>query len=154
MERVLVAIDLSDESEIVLKYASRFASQFKAQLCVVHCESIEQYMAVAEDDTMGEFNGVMLPEVIRNRKKALKNRLNQIKLNLQKKNLKVKSVLLEGPTVDNILEEAKAFKADLIIVGSHKHGKFYHLLFGSTHDAIIKHSNFPVLVVPPDLNVN
>jgi nucleotide-binding universal stress UspA family protein len=60
-----------------------------------------------------------------------------------------KSVLLEGPTAANILAEAEKFKADLILVGSHKHGKFYDLLFGSTHNALIKHAKVPVLVIPP-----
>jgi nucleotide-binding universal stress UspA family protein len=57
---------------------------------------------------------------------------------------------MEGPTIDNILREAKEFKADLIILGSHKHGKFYHIIAGSIHDSIVSRAHVPVLIIPPN----
>ena len=149
MKRILVAVDFTEEADIVLDYASRIASQFKAKLCIVHCESIDYYISVGEDNTFGSFNSIMLPEVIENRRKIVKKKLQEIKQKVNKTGLDVKSVLLEGPTVQNIIEEAEAFKADLIIVGSHKHGRFFNLIFGSTHNALINHVDIPVLVIPP-----
>ncbi len=149
MKRILVAIDLTEEADVVLDFASRIAAQFKAKLCIVHCESIDYYISVGEDNTLGSFNSIMLPEVIENRRKVVKKRLEEIEQKVKKNGLNVQTVLLEGPTVQNILEETEAFKAELIVVGSHKHGRFFNLIFGSTHDELIKHSKIPVLVIPP-----
>lgn len=143
MKRLLVAIDLSEEKENVLTYAAKLAAQFDSRLCIVHCESMDYYF------TLDEFDTVPQPSVIESRKKIVKKRLDKLKTELEKKGLEAKCVLLEGPTIENIIAESEKFKADLIIVGSHQHGKFYHLLFGSTHEALIKHSKIPVLVIPP-----
>ena len=53
-----------------------------------------------------------------------------------------------GPTVDMILEEAERFDADLIVIGTHEHGQFYHLVFGGVRETLIARSPCPVLVVP------
>ncbi|MCD6177211.1 MAG: universal stress protein, partial [Candidatus Cloacimonetes bacterium] len=45
---------------------------------------------------------------------------------------------------------ADKFKADLIVIGSHKHGKFHNLLFGSIHKSLLTLSRIPVLIVPPE----
>ena len=42
-------------------------------------------------------------------------------------------------------------KAEMIILGSHEHGIFYHLLMGSTHNLLIKKSEIPILIIPPHI---
>ena len=49
------------------------------------------------------------------------------------------------------LIQAEKVKAEMIIIGSHEHGKFYHLIFGSTHNLLIKKSTIPVLTIPPHI---
>lgn len=144
MKRLIAAIDFSEETDLVIDYARKFTLKFEAKLCIVHCESIDYYIST------GEFDEFPQPlELRESRMKAVKQKLKELKDDLKKSGLDVKSVLLEGPTAANIINEAEKFKADLIIVGSHKHGKFYNLLVGSTHDALIKHAKVPVLVIPP-----
>jgi nucleotide-binding universal stress UspA family protein len=77
------------------------------------------------------------------------DRLKKIHLNLEKEGVKANCLLLDGPTVENILKEAKKFKSDLIVIGSHKHGKFHHLLLGSIHESLISHSPIPIMIIPP-----
>jgi len=147
MKRILAAVDFSEETNRVCEFAKNFALEFKAKLCLVHCESIDYYVS------SGEFDEFPQPVVLReSRLKMMKQKLQELKKQLKNTGVDVKSVLLEGPTAANILTEAEKFKSDMIIVGSHKHGKFYNLLFGSTHDALIKHSKVPVLVIPPISN--
>ena len=74
--------------------------------------------------------------------------MEKIEMELSKEQIKAKCLLLEGPTVESILKEANSFKADIIIIGSHKHGKFYHLLMGSIHDSLISKSPIPILIIP------
>lgn len=144
MKRLLAAIDFSEETDQVIAYASKLSSLFKAKLCIVHSESFEYYVSMGEFD---EFPQTL--DLRESRMKVVNERMKDLKAKLKQDGLDVKSILLEGPTAVNIISEAEKFKADLIIVGSHKHGRFYNLLFGSTHDALIKHSKIPVLVIPP-----
>ncbi|MDO9576620.1 MAG: universal stress protein [Candidatus Cloacimonadales bacterium] len=144
MKRILAAIDFSEETDLVITYARQLTLEFKAKLCIVHCESIDYYISTSEFD---EFPQTL--DLRESRMNVVKQKLKDLKADLKQGGLEVKSVLLEGPTAANIITEAEKFKADLIIVGSHKHGKFYNLLVGSTHDALIKQSKVPVLVIPP-----
>lgn len=144
MKKILVAIDFSEVTDQVIDFASKFSLEFQAKLCILHSESFDYYVPANEYD---EFPQTL--NLRENRLKAVKQKLQELKKNLKQNGLMVKSVLMEGPTTENILTEAEKFKADLIIVGSHKHRKFYNLLFGSTHDELLKHAKIPVLVIPP-----
>ena len=50
--------------------------------------------------------------------------------------------------VDGILQEARERKADAIVIGSHGGSGLAQLLKGSVADAVTRHSEVPVLVVP------
>jgi nucleotide-binding universal stress UspA family protein len=55
---------------------------------------------------------------------------------------------LSGGTVGHkIIEKTKAWKADLIVVGSHGRGFWSRLTMGSTSDVVVHHAPCPVLVV-------
>lgn len=53
-----------------------------------------------------------------------------------------------GPPTDMILEAARAFEADLIIVGASGRGRASRLFLGSTADKVIRQAGCPVLVIP------
>jgi nucleotide-binding universal stress UspA family protein len=54
--------------------------------------------------------------------------------------------VLEGSAVDEILSFADNSGADLIVMGSRGHGALAGALLGSVSDAVVQHSNVPVLV--------
>ena len=74
--------------------------------------------------------------------------LEAIRSRLSKEQLDADYRLMEGPAADIILSAAKEFAADIIVIGAHEHGKFYHFLFGDTTDSLIRHAHCPILVVP------
>lgn len=57
-------------------------------------------------------------------------------------------VVTHGRPGDEIPKQAKAHKADLIVMGSCSHGLLGHGLLGSTARRVIQHSSVPVMVVP------
>ncbi len=59
----------------------------------------------------------------------------------------VEVVLLQGRPASAIVEEARAFDADLIVVGSRGHGPWQSLLVGSVSAEVVDHAPCPVLVV-------
>jgi len=148
MQRILAAIDFLDTTDKVINYAKRMIKEPKGQLLIVHSETLESYLSTITT----EFNQTPSMELINVQKKQIENRLEEIHNNLNKDGINAECILMEGTTVENILKEADIFKADIIIIGSHKHGKFHDLLFGSIHKSLIALSKIPVLIVPPEDN--
>lgn len=60
----------------------------------------------------------------------------------------VDTLLVPGPTVQTILEQAEKLDADVIVMGSHGRGKLFDLMVGSVSAGVIRKSPAPVLVVP------
>ena len=48
---------------------------------------------------------------------------------------------------DAIVDEAKNWGADIIIMGTHGYGGLYHLLMGSVAEGVLRHAKAPVLLV-------
>ncbi len=150
MKRILAAIDFLDTTDKVINYVKKLIKESKGQLLIVHSETLESYLSAITT----EFNQTPSMELINVQKKQIEDRLKEIHNNLNKEGIKAECILMEGSTVDNILKEADVFKADLIVIGSHKHGKFHNLLFGSIHKSLIALSRIPVLIVPSEDNKN
>jgi nucleotide-binding universal stress UspA family protein len=146
MKRILAAIDLLDTADTVINFARDLTKKLDAELIIVHSESVESYI----NTITTKLHQQPSEELIEIQKKHLKKKLEKIHDLISKEGIKVKCLLLEGPTVDSIQKEAKIFNADLIIIGSHKHGKFYHLLMGSIHNSLISSSKIPILIIPPE----
>ncbi len=146
MKRILVAIDLMDETDQLIETAKRLIKQCNGELCIVHSESIENYLVSSEFDI---YPSIEIPAMIDIRKKSIETQLKKIAAGLTKEGIVSQCILMDGTTAENILKEANEFKADLIIIGSHKHGRFYHLILGSLHDRLINNSSIPIMIIPP-----
>jgi nucleotide-binding universal stress UspA family protein len=67
---------------------------------------------------------------------------------LREQGHEVTALLVQGPTVQTILEQAEKLDAEVIVVGSHGRGKLFDLVVGSVSAGVIRKSPVPVLVVP------
>lgn len=74
--------------------------------------------------------------------------LNALAGRLRAKGYTVDTVLVPGPTVQTIVEQAEKLDADVIVMGSHGRGKLFDLVVGSISAGVIRESPVPVLVVP------
>lgn len=55
--------------------------------------------------------------------------------------------LISGPAKEAIVQEAEAWGADLIVVGSHGYGFWPRAMLGSVSDSVLNHAHCSVLVV-------
>src|SRR5207302_4918991 len=53
-----------------------------------------------------------------------------------------------GSVADEILDQADAVEADLIVMGTHGHSAMYNLLVGSATKGVLKRATRSVLLVP------
>ena len=142
MKNILVPIDFNDNEKILLDKALEFAKVFSAKLWLLHVASPEP-----------EFVGFGVgPQYIREtRATELRKEhrlMNDYADQMRLKGYECEGLLINGATIEMILDEAEKLKIDLIITGHHDHSFFYKILFGSVANGVIKKSNIPVLIVP------
>lgn len=81
---------------------------------------------------------------------AFQKRLDKLAMTLQAKmpKLKVETLLLHGSPGSVLVETIEANEVTEVVIGSHGHGAFFDLLFGSTSASVLKRADCPVYVVP------
>ena len=140
--KLLVAVDFSDPTELILRVATRLAKSLDASVWVVHA-------AEPEPDFVGYDAG---PEVVRGQvAKELREehrRLQEYADELREAGVDARAILVRGPTVEALLAMAEKQDADLIIAGSHGRGMVAEMLMGSVSQGLIRDGRWPVTVVP------
>jgi nucleotide-binding universal stress UspA family protein len=144
-KRILVPIDGSRASTQGLREALRFAKDQNAKVRIVH---IVDEAALAQYPEAIDATGQILDTFINGGKKTLKNAMALAK----RQGIEAECVLHEkllGSLSDLILKEAKEWKSDIIVMGTHANTGIKHLLLGSNAEDIARSSRIPVLIVHP-----
>jgi len=140
--KILVAVDLSAATARIVEVTERIAKGMSGEAWILH-------VAEAEPDLVGFDAG---PKVVRDQVakefREEHKRVQQHADTLREAGIEATALLIRGPIVDTVLQEAQRLEVDLIIVGSHGFGALYDLLVGSESRGILKKSEIPVLVVP------
>ncbi|EFK97554.1 conserved hypothetical protein [sediment metagenome] len=142
MKRILTAIDFSDVTDEVIHTATKLAQQFGARLRILHTElphpvflSYGIEVTAVQDDYA-------------ERLQQDARKLEMIQEHLAHCGVQAECSVLTGSTLLCILDQARSFAADLIVVGTHSHGTLRHLFLGSVREDLIARAPCPVLVVP------
>ena len=142
-QRILVPVDGSHTGTLGLQEAMRIAADQRARLKVLSV--IDEH--VVAQNFEGMINAGDLIDALRESgHKAVNNAIALAK----KHGLTAESALLEtvGERVsDIIVREAKKWKADLIVMGTHGRRGFDRLVLGSDAEGVLRHSPVPVLMV-------
>lgn len=142
MATILVPVDFSSVEHAVTACAAELAKRLRAKLILVHVEAPDP-----------EFVGYQVgPQSVREAVARSihgdAQALHALRDLLRNQGLDVDSLLIQGPTVDKIVDEAERLKADYIVMGSHGHGNLFELVVGSVSDGVIRRAPCPVVVVP------
>lgn len=145
MKTILVAVDLSPVSSQVVRTAAALAKPLDAKIILLHvvtplisCVPIGSAMDVAS---------IPMP-LTACELQELHSELETLAAPARGHGLSVTCIVKEAPPTDEIKEQAVAHHADIIVVGSHGHGRLYHLFNGSVVTRLLKEAELPVLVVP------
>lgn len=142
-QRILVAVDFSEQTEKTLARACLIANNQSAYIELVHVVEIPTY-PVLEDVAIMGMPGVWDDEVAQSLFSASEQRLEKIAAQYQITKFKT----LTGIASVDIAEYAKQHQFDLIVVGAHGLSGINRLI-GSTTNAIINHAESDVLAVRP-----
>ncbi len=138
-KHILVATDFSVSSSGAVELAIDMATQFNAELTLLHVWELPVYpymelMLNAADTTNS---------VERAAAECLEKKLREVRARLPR----AKAVLKMGLSWQQIVEAIKESKADLLVMGTHGRRGFEHAMMGSVAEKLVRLSPVPVLTV-------
>jgi universal stress protein A len=137
IQKVLVAVDLSDHSEATATYAAELAKCFDASLTLVH---------VYEPVPLYEYASETTCTVLDDQRDDLQNLLEELTQKVQKIGLVCDSAFLDGNPAQQISALARDIDADLIVTASHHPTMLGHLFNLDKAPQIMHRATCPVLV--------
>jgi nucleotide-binding universal stress UspA family protein len=142
MKNILVAIDFTEVSALTLAKAVELAEKFSCRIWLIH-------IAAPAPDFVGYDDG---PRYLRDsRARILRQEhkvLQDYAADIREKGIETEALLIQGPTVETLLEKAEDLAVDLIVMGAHNHGVLFEKLIGSTWSELVRKSRIPLLIVP------
>jgi len=144
MKNILVTIDFTSNEQLLVDQAFQLADKFGSKIWLLH-------IAAPEPDFVGYEVGPQYIRDFRASELRKEHKLLQEQASaLEVKGVSAEGLLVQGATVEMIMEEAKKLSIDLIVTGHHDHGFLYNAFVGSVSGDIIKKAKIPVLIVPFD----
>jgi nucleotide-binding universal stress UspA family protein len=143
-KRILVPVDGSPTSARGLKEAIKLARESRARLRLLYV--VEEYSAFAAPE-LGANVGPLLDALAAAGRKALA----RIERGARAAGARPETVLVEdcgGRVADAIVQQAKRWRADLIVMGTHGRRGVKRVLLGSDADLVVRYSPVPVLLIP------
>jgi len=146
MKTILTAIDFSEVTDTVVNYSIKFAKSYNSSVRLLH-------IAEPPSAFLGDNFG---PQVVRDVKadtiKKEHQDLDKITELMKSEGISVKSIIIQGSTIEKIIEQSEKSNANIIILGSHGKGVIASAIMGSTCQGVIQKSKCPVLVIPYSLS--
>jgi nucleotide-binding universal stress UspA family protein len=150
MNKVLIALDYNPTAQKVAEVGYSISKAMGADCMLLHILSTPIiYTSVNYDPIMGFSGFEVLESYQLNSELLSKSALKY--LETVKKHLgdsKIETSVIEGEFDLQIVESAKIYHADLIVMGSHSQQWLEKIFIGSTTEGIIQISKIPLVIVP------
>jgi len=142
MKKILVLVDFTDVTDLLIDYSTKLGAALSAKIWLLH-------IAHPEPDFVGYDAG---PDVVRGQvahEFREEHRLIQAMAEqIRSDNIEASALLIQGATIEKIMEQTERLGIDLIIAGSHHHNKFYRKFMGNIADELLDKITCPILLVP------
>ena len=142
-KRILVPIDGSATSKSGLKEALKLARTSGARLRLLHVVDESPLLSLPEA-------GYAIDTVIEDLKRSGKALLANVAKSAAAQGAKCETAMVESMGVrvaDQITADAKRWRADLIVIGTHGRRGMQRLLMGSDAELVVRNTTVPVLLV-------
>ena len=141
---ILVPIDFSDVTEVLLGRATMLAEALEAKIWLIHVATSVPVFPTYEVESGTPYPRADMALRLRNEHQ----RLQEYQHACREDGLVVTAMLVHGTAGPKIVEEAMRFRPVMIALGSHGHGALHHLMMGSVCEYVMKHATCPVMIVP------
>ena len=145
-ERILVAVDGSDNAARAAEVATTLAEKFNAELIVCHAIQTPFYSFTQDGLTVP---ADVLKDYIAAAREDAEMMVNKIVQLAKVAHVKAVSVVQENTfsVVEAIVNLAERRSVDIIVIGTRGRTGFKRLLMGSVSSGVVNHARCPVLVV-------
>jgi len=137
-QRILCPIDYSEYSRRALDHAVAIAHWYGGTVKALHVLQPLPYT-----DPIVGLASVYTPEDVEQAQRHLSQFVHD-----EVGSTPVEAVVVEGHVSRTIVREARAMSADLLVLGTHGHTGFEHLLLGSVTERVLRTATCPVMTVP------
>lgn len=148
MKTILAPIDFSTGTREVVAAAASLARDLRARLVLLHV--IEPLPPAASEFGFAEAGARLAGTAEEHAVKLL----TDVQRQLHVAGITASTFHVVGVPGHAILEQARGFEANFIVLGSHGHGALYELIVGSTANRVLKEAKCPVLIVPRNADRN
>jgi len=139
IQRILVPVVLTDTSRHVMHQAAWLARRFHAEIILLHVVPPLSYLTGAlesgDEITARDLHAHAVQQAQEDLDQPLPPEFGGIVVTRE---------LLRGEPANEIVKTARDRNADLIVMSTHGHGAFYHLLLESETQRVLRESHCPV----------
>jgi nucleotide-binding universal stress UspA family protein len=141
IKKILCPVDFSECSEHAIQYAVALATAYQAEIKLVHAMDIAASVFSYSELDMPDpaFASQLLAEFTQ--------RLEELAGKVRSQHEPVTSAVLHGRPFLEIINCAKDWQADIIVIGTHGRSGLEHMLIGSVAEKVVRKAPCPVLTV-------
>jgi nucleotide-binding universal stress UspA family protein len=142
MKRIVVPTDFSEAAALAMEQAEALARQHGARITLIHAANVTGATPDVFEWQAGKLDAYR--EAVRRDLQQRRGRLDSLVSELRGRGLNADSEVVDGPADEAIVEVARSFGADLIVLGTHTGAGPFHL--GSVTTRVVRAAEQPVLV--------
>ncbi|HTL31028.1 MAG TPA: universal stress protein [Tepidisphaeraceae bacterium] len=137
IKRILIAVDDSAGAAAAAKVGSELAGDVDGTLALLH--------VINPGEALVPEVGID-PRILKSQRALASALLSRIRARMETK-LKVEQFIIECEPVQGILETAREWDADLLVIGADARGRVASLFLGSVADSVLRRAPCPVITV-------
>lgn len=138
MKIIIIAVENDATSEKIALNGFQLGLELNAEIALLSV--VDLTMLITEGAvTLKEFADIAINDYKKNQ---------QMLVDTVFKGHQVKTFVEEGIPYEVILNVAKKWNADIIVLGTHGRTGISHLIMGSVAEKVIRHSEKPVFIIP------
>jgi nucleotide-binding universal stress UspA family protein len=151
MKKVLIAIDYNPTAQRIAKKGYELAKSMNAQIILLHVVADYTYYSSLDYSPIMGFDsfsnlGVLQTNTVTELQNAAEDYLNKTKRFLGDDT--IRTVVKDGDSGQAIINAAKEFEADVIVMGSHSRRGLEKILMGSVAEKVLRNSGLPLFIIP------
>jgi nucleotide-binding universal stress UspA family protein len=141
-QKILVPLDGSPRSEVILSHVEALALEFAAAVILLRVIEPDQSL-LSPQEAHAEVN----IELMRSKRTEVESYLAGLRGEFREKGIDVTNMVHLGPVVDTIIQVAEQEAVDLIAMASHGRTGLERVFYGSVAAGVLQRVSRPLLLV-------
>lgn len=150
-KKVLIALDYHPSALIVAEKGVSIAKDLRAEVLLLHIISDPAYYSTEEYSPIVGFTGFSNMGLVKSNSDGALKEAAHFFLNKMIDHLgdhSIHTIVKEGELDETIIQTAKFYHSDIIILGSHSRNWLNRIGIGSLAESVLNKSSLPVLIIP------